>query len=218
MPDHRAQQMRRMAWMPYLYHRRRIADPDWAAAWQAAEHAARCALEDLVLDPTCFIAPCAALFAEPHRRITIGAQASVAAGCFLHGPITLGAHVSLNPRVSLDGGRAGITIGDHSRIATGVALFAFDHGMAPDRLIRAQPVRSEGIRIGQDVWIGANAGVTDGVNIGDGAVIGMGAVVTADVPAGAVFVGVPARFLRWRKDPGDVAVAAQMQDRYAEDP
>ncbi|MBG6179827.1 acetyltransferase-like isoleucine patch superfamily enzyme [Arthrobacter sp. CAN_A1] len=34
--------------------------------------------------------------------------------------------------------------------------------------------------------------VVPGVSIGDGAVVGAGAVVTKDVPADAVFVGVPA--------------------------
>ena len=54
--------------------------------------------------------------------------------------------------------------------------------------MREQPVTSRGITIGKDVWIGANAGVTDGVTIGDHAVVGMGAVVTHDVPEGAVVV------------------------------
>jgi acetyltransferase-like isoleucine patch superfamily enzyme len=95
----------------------------------------------------------------------------------------------------VDGGAAGVVIGDGTRIATGCALFAFDHGMDPQRPIRDQPVSSRGIRIGKDVWIGANVGVTDGVHIGDGAIVGMGAVVTHDVPAGMVVGGVPARIL-----------------------
>jgi acetyltransferase-like isoleucine patch superfamily enzyme len=60
------------------------------------------------------------------------------------------------------------------------------------RNIKDQPVRSLGIRIGRDVWIGANAGVTDGVIIGDHAVVAMGAVVTRDVPEWAIVGGVPA--------------------------
>lgn len=44
--------------------------------------------------------------------------------------------------------------------------------------------------------IGANATIIAGVTIGEGAMIGAGSVVTKDVPAGEVWVGNPARFLR----------------------
>ena len=61
--------------------------------------------------------------------------------------------------------------------------------------MREQPVTSRGIVLGADVWVGANAGITDGVTVGDHAVIAMGAVVTKDVPAWAVVAGVPARVI-----------------------
>ena len=108
--------------------------------------------------------------------------------------------MSINARVSMDGGAAGLSIGAGSRIATGAAIYAFDHGIRPDRPIREQPVTSQGIAIGQDVWIGANACVTDGVRIGDGAVVGMGAVVTRDIPPGAIVGGAPARIIGDRRD------------------
>ncbi len=186
--------------MPWLYFRLKEKDRAWARAWQAEVHAALVAVERVVLDPTCFVAPSARVFAEPHREVIVGAGAAIGADTFVHGPVVIGANVTLNPRVSVDGGRAGVTIGDDTRIATGATIFAFDHGVAPDRLVRDQPVRSRGITIGRDVWIGANAGVTDGVDIGDGAVVGMGAVVTRDVPAGAVVAGVPARVIGQRGD------------------
>lgn len=48
-------------------------------------------------------------------------------------------------------------------------------------------------RIGDRVFIGANAVVNMGVTIGDEAVVAAGAVVTRDVPARTVVAGVPAR-------------------------
>jgi acetyltransferase-like isoleucine patch superfamily enzyme len=48
------------------------------------------------------------------------------------------------------------------------------------------------IKIGHDVWIGANAVILDGVEIGTGAIIAAGAVVTRDVAPYSIAAGVPA--------------------------
>lgn len=197
--DYRRQHKERLAWMPWLYFSLKDKERLWAEPWQRELHDRLRALEAVTLDDSCFIAESARLFAEPSRAIVVGARASIGAEAFVHGPVVLHDDVSLNPRVSLDGGRAGIEIGAGSRVATGVAIYAFDHGIAAGTPIREQRVRSRGVRIGKDVWIGANAGITDGVVVGDGAVIAMGAVVTRDVPAGAIVGGVPAGILGERR-------------------
>ncbi|MHA6643319.1 DapH/DapD/GlmU-related protein [Mesorhizobium sp. A623] len=51
-------------------------------------------------------------------------------------------------------------------------------------------------RIGSGVLLGAGANILPGVTIGENAVVGAGAVVLEDVPADAVYVGVPARRIR----------------------
>ncbi|MGF1511411.1 MAG: acyltransferase [Myxococcota bacterium] len=184
--------------MPWLYFSLKPEHRAWAKAWQLRIHARLMELETVSIHPDAFVAPEARLFAEPGRCIHIGAGASVAAQSFLHGPIRLGANASVNVGVTMDGGREGIWIGDDTRVASGSRLYAFDHGMDASRSIRSQSVRSRGIRIGRDVWIGANAGVTDGVEMGDGAVVAMGAVVTRDVPPRGVVAGVPARLIGTR--------------------
>lgn len=190
--------MRRMAFMPYLYFSAKPELRSWATAWQHEVHARLGQLEAVTLHPGCFIAEQADVFAEPTRPVVVGEGASIAAHAFVHGPVTLHEHASVNPYATLDGGKKGIVIGAGSRIASRAALYAFDHGIAPDREIRAQPVRSQGIVVGKDVWIGAQAVITDGVTIGDHAVVGAGAVVTRDVPPFAVVGGVPARVLFMR--------------------
>jgi len=199
----REQHKLRLSWMPWLYFALKERHREWAQAWQREVQDRLTALETLTIAEGCFVAPEARLFGEPGRGIELGPGCAVAAEVFMHGPITLGREVSVNARACLDGGARGIVVGDGTRIASGACLYAFDHGLDPARPVREQPVTSRGIRVGEDVWIGANAGITDGVRIGDHAVVGMGAVVTADVPDWAVVGGVPARILgdrrRWQE-------------------
>jgi acetyltransferase-like isoleucine patch superfamily enzyme len=198
--QYREQHQQRISHMPWLYFVLKDRHRAWAQAWQAEVQERFQRLETITFGAGCCIAPEARLFGEPGRGIQVGDGCAIAAEVFMHGPITLGRDVSINMRACLDGGAKGIVIGDGTRIAAGTAIYAFDHGLAPDRLVKDQPVTSRGITIGADVWIGANAGLTDGVAIGDHAVVAMGAVVTRDVPAWAMVAGVPARIIGDRRD------------------
>lgn len=190
----------RLAWMPWIWEQLGPEERASVARWQADIQARWALYGDVSLGEDCVIAPDVTVFAEPGRPIRIGDRCCVAAGVFLHGPVTLGRRVSLHPRVTLDGGRAGLVIGDGTRIANGATLFAYDYGLDPTTAVMDQPVNSRGITIGADVWVGAGAGVTDGVTVGDHAVIGMGAVVTRDVPDWAIVGGSPARVIGDRRD------------------
>jgi len=48
------------------------------------------------------------------------------------------------------------------------------------------------IRIGRNVWIGANTIVLKGVTIGDNSIIGAGSVVVKDIPKNVLAAGNPA--------------------------
>ena len=190
---YREQHKLRMSHMPHLYFEAKPTIAAWARAWQAELRSDLQMRESVELAEDCFVAPSARIFAEPHRPIRLGAFSSVAADAFLHGPITLASHVSINPFAVLDGGRHGILVGAGSRIASHVCIYAFDHGLAAAVPIHKQAVRSRGVHIGEDVWIGAHAVITDGVTISDHAVVGAGAVVTHDVDAYVIVGGNPAR-------------------------
>lgn len=109
-----------------------------------------------------------------------------------------GKNITVGPGVFLNAGcrfqdQGGITIGAGSLIGHNVVLATLNHEMDPRHRGDMHPAP---IRIGQRVWIGANATVCPGVTIGDGAVVAAGAVVTRDVPANTVVGGVPARLIR----------------------
>ncbi|MGK0408535.1 MAG: acetyltransferase-like isoleucine patch superfamily enzyme [Shewanella psychromarinicola] len=197
--DYQAQHKKRLSWMPWLYFSLKAKHLAWAKPWQDDIQQRLRQLETIHIGEQCFIAPQAQLFAEPGRDISIGDQCMIAADVFMHGPITLGNEVAINHGCSLDGGRNGIKIGSQTRIANNVTIYAFNHGMSPDTPVYQQPATSKGVVIGQDVWIGAQAGIVDGVTIGDHAVIGMGCIVTKDVPYYAIVAGNPARVIGDRR-------------------
>ena len=85
-----------------------------------------------------------------------------------------------------------IVVGERCMIGSACYITDHDHGMRVGTDVGSQPLESAAMRIGNDVWIGAGAIVLKGVTIGDGSVVGAGAVVTKDVPARAIFVGMPA--------------------------
>ena len=61
--------------------------------------------------------------------------------------------------------------------------------------------------MGNDAWIGYGTHITSSCHsIGNGAVIGTGSVVTKDVPPYAIVVGAPAKIIRYRFSPDDIAM------------
>lgn len=192
--DHyREQHKLRLSYMPWLYFTLKPKHREWADVWQQNLQTHLMAMETIHIGRNCFIAPEAKLFAEPGRDIVIGDNCYIAADAVLHGPITIGNGAAINHHVSMDGGRAGIQIGNHCRIAAYSTFYAFNHGTDAARLISDQPVISKGIVLGHDIWVGAQAGIVDGVHIADKAIIGMSSVVTRKVEYGQTVAGNPAK-------------------------
>lgn len=87
----------------------------------------------------------------------------------------------------------GLSVGDGVLIAPGCFITDHNHLHA-----RGAPIASQGcsvlpVRIGDDVWLGANVVILPGVTVGAGAVIAAGAVVTKDVQSMTIVAGVPAK-------------------------
>lgn len=109
-----------------------------------------------------------------------------------------GKNLHIGKRVFINAGckfqdQGGITIGDDVLIGHNCVIATLNHAMDPDR--RADMIPAP-VRIGNKVWVGANATILQGVTIGDGAIIAAGAVVNKDVPPRAIVGGVPARIIK----------------------
>lgn len=109
-----------------------------------------------------------------------------------------GIHIHIGENVFFNSGcrfqdQGGIYIGDNVLIGHNVVLATINHDLTPANRGTNLP---RPIRIGNNVWIGANATVLPGITIGDNAVIAAGAVVTKNVAANTVVGGIPAKVIR----------------------
>ena len=98
-------------------------------------------------------------------------------------------------------GQGGLEIGNYCAIASGVKIYSQSNQYSydPDQKIIEQPVVYRKVKIGDDVWVGANAVILPGVEIGVSAIVGAGAVVRKEIPSCAIVAGVPAEIIGWRK-------------------
>lgn len=86
----------------------------------------------------------------------------------------------------------GIHIGENTLVAGGVTILSHDHCK---RVNNNQPFLIDTF-IGRNCFIAVGAIILPGVKIGDEVIVGAGAVVTKDVPSNTVVAGNPARIIR----------------------
>ena len=113
-----------------------------------------------------------------------------------------GKNLTLGERVFVNAGckfqdQGGITIGDDTLIGHNSVFATLNHDLDPSRRADLHPAP---IRIGRNVWVGANVTVLAGVTVGDNAVVAAASVVTKDVPENAIVLGAPARVVRFVTD------------------
>ena len=161
---------------------------------------------DLQLGRNVYIAPRVLIVETPEGgpialadKVMVHRDVILETGC--QGHIQVGAGSGIHPGCQLKAYIAPIQIGEGVMIAANVALYSYDHGMAPESPIRKQPIIAKGpIVIHSEAWIGTGAVILSGVTIGEGAVVAAGSVVTKDVPAGAIVAGNPARIIKYRDE------------------
>ncbi len=91
---------------------------------------------------------------------------------------------------------AKVTFGDNVFIAPNCGFYTAGHPL--DFETRNKGLEfAKPIKVGNNVWIGANVCVLPGVEIGDNTVIGAGSVVTKSIPDNVVAVGNPCKVCKY---------------------
>lgn len=122
----------------------------------------------------------------------IGENCNICSHCFIENDVRIGHNVTIKCGVQV---WDGITIEDDVQIGANVSF-------TNDKYPRAKNPnwKLERTLVRKGASIGAGSTILCGVTIGENAMIGIGSVVTHDVPAGEVWVGNPARFLKKVED------------------
>lgn len=92
-----------------------------------------------------------------------------------------------------------IRIGDDCIVGANVKIFDTDfHPVDAAQRLKGNrdAVKTASVKIGNNVFIGANAIILKGTELGDGCIVGAGSVVSGKFPAGATIVGNPARVVQ----------------------
>lgn len=118
----------------------------------------------------------------------IGENCNICSHCFIENEAVIGNNVTIKCGVQI---WDGITIEDNVQIGANVSFTndKYPRAKNPNWILEKTTIK-------RGASIGAGSTILCGVTIGENAMIGIGSVVTHDVPAGEVWVGNPAHFLK----------------------
>ena len=140
---------------------------------------------------------------ELGERVWVGAFTEVivqrhAQHSRIEGRLKLDDGVVISTGVNLRAAGGAIQVGAGSVLSQHCVVVAANHRLEPGvaRIHTPWDETRCGVTIGANVWVGAQCVVLPGARIGDNAVIAAGSVVRGEVPAGELWGGVPARYIR----------------------
>lgn len=138
---------------------------------------------------------------EDNEGITVGRDVFIGRNSILsckNGDIAVedGVNIGFNCEVFSS---SRVRLGKNTMLAAYTYIIGGSHEFSdPAAPVVMQKEVSEGVVLGENVWLGAGVRVLDGVEIGRDTIVGAGGVVSESLPAGVVAVGLPAKVVRER--------------------
>ena len=111
-------------------------------------------------------------------RAHSGTRFTVASG----GKLTIGDNVRINNNCRF-ACRYNIEIGEGAEFGPGVLVYDHDHDFRAEGGLKDNKFTTDSVKIGKNVWVGANAIILKGTTIGDNSVVAAGSVLKGNFPA-----------------------------------
>lgn len=121
-------------------------------------------------------------------------QAKIGNNCNICAQVLIENDVIIGDNVTV---KSGVQIWDGARIEDNVFIgpnVTFTNDMYPKS--QNKDFECKGITLRKGCSIGANTTLLPGIEIGENSLVGAGSVITKSVPAGEIWVGNPAKFLK----------------------
>lgn len=136
-----------------------------------------------------------------YKNISIEDNVYIGQGAFMLSQLShiyIGRNTAIGPNCTIIGG-------DHRFDIVGKPINCYTNA---DKL----PENDQDVHIGEDVWFGCNVTILKGVTVGRGCVVAAGAVVTKSLPPYSIAGGVPAKIIKQRFTPEQIAEHERLMD------
>ena len=150
----------------------------------------------------CMVSPKAEV--EITKNLSIGRKSVVSSFSKIKatdGPLRIGSHVEISNGCVVTSHTRGVEIGDDCMLGPNVSIignnYRYDRLDVPLRL--QEKISPKGIRLGNNVWIGAGCVILDGADIGSGTILTPNSVVSGKIPENSIAQGNPAKVIFTRR-------------------
>jgi len=127
------------------------------------------------------------------KKVTISSFTKIKA---TDGPLIIGTETGFATSCFVSASYGGITIGDHCMFGPNVNIMSSNYNTDMfDVPFSKQGYVSKGVRIGNNVWVGAGTTILDGTVLGDNTIIVANSLVNRRFPANVILQGNPAKVI-----------------------
>jgi acetyltransferase-like isoleucine patch superfamily enzyme len=136
---------------------------------------------------------------ELSRHLEMGTNCTVSSFTKIKasdGPLKMGERCSFGTGCFIATGRGGVIMGNNVIFGPNSVVVAVNYRYEKvDVPLKEQGVISRGVRIGNNVWVGASSVILDGTVLGDNCIVVAGSLVNRRFPANCIIQGNPAKIV-----------------------